>query len=110
MKSKKTIPSFKSEEEESRWYQKHKADLDDYFDDMNEAETPEISIELRKQILEKAMTDRIGLRIPPILKTILKEAAIKKGFRSYNEFIRQSLTQVALDVLNNDDLKRIASL
>ncbi|MDI6791874.1 MAG: hypothetical protein QME81_03245 [bacterium] len=106
----KTIPHFESEKEEALWYQKHKGELDDYFEEIDQTERPEISWELRKKILDKAMTDRIGLRIPPLLKTILKEAALKKGFHSYNEFIRQSLTRAAFDVLDNEDLKRIASL
>lgn len=110
MKRKKTIPHFASEREEARWYQERKDELDDYFEEIEQTERPEISWELRKKILDKAMTARIGLRIPPLLKTILKEAARKKGFRSYNEFIRQSLTQAAFDVLDNEDLKRIASL
>ncbi|MEW5767282.1 MAG: hypothetical protein AB1797_06595 [bacterium] len=110
MKRKKTIPYFESEKEEARWYQNHKGKLDDYFDEIEQTERPEISWDLRKKILDKAMTARLGLRIPPLLKTILKEAARKKGLRSYNEFIRQSLTQAAFDVLDNEDLKRITSL
>ncbi|MBU1615426.1 hypothetical protein KJ693_08980 [bacterium] len=58
MKEKKTIPHFKSEEEEARWYQKHKSELDGYFEEMDQTETPEISWELRRKILDKTMTDR----------------------------------------------------
>lgn len=107
MRRKKSIPRFRSEREEARWYQKHKGELNEYFKEMDQAEAPEISRELKRKILERSMTDRIGLRINTLLKSILKEAAKKKGFRSYNEFIRQSLTQAAFNVLDNEDLKRI---
>ena len=54
--SRKKLPDFKSEKEESQWYFEHRDELDDYFDPISNEEAFELFAKLPSRKLAMAQT------------------------------------------------------
>ena len=83
----KRMPSFRSEDEEARWYAAHREDLHKYVD-MDDAEL----VEPQPAADRSGMTQAVSLQLPQRLLTGLRREAERQEV-SYQILIRRWLTE-----------------
>jgi predicted HicB family RNase H-like nuclease len=83
----KRIPSFRSKDEEARWYEAHRHDLHEYLD-MEDAEV----VEPQPTVDRSGMTEAISLRLPRRLLTGIRRVAEQQEV-SYQTLIKRWLTE-----------------
>lgn len=96
----KPIPSFRSEDEEARWYGAHRADLHEYMN-MDDAEV----VESQSTADRGGMTQATSLRLPRRLLTGLRRVAEQQEV-SYQVLIRRWLAERLAQETRASDSRR----
>jgi predicted DNA binding CopG/RHH family protein len=96
----KPIPTFRSQDEEARWYGAHRTGLHEYVD-MDDAEV----VEPQPTTDHGGMTQAISLRLPRRLLTGLRRVAEQQEI-SYQTLIRRWLAERLAQETTTSDSRR----
>jgi predicted DNA binding CopG/RHH family protein len=96
----KRVPSFRSEDEEARWYSAHRDDLHEYVD-MDDAELVESQLTTDRS----GMTQAISLRLPQQLLAGLRRVAEEQEI-SYQTLIKRWLSERLAQETTSSDSRR----